>query len=683
MVNYSRRIDSLVFTMCFVFIISVSCIFAQNVAIIESTFEKGTDKWETRGERVSISSSKDQFSSGAKSLKISGRTANWQGGQLNITRFLQRQKAYKFTISVKLAKGEKSDVIKMTLQKGDNGFDQVSSATVSSDDWTTISGKHTFSGGDSYVLVYIEADRPNTSFFIDDFKLEDAGNDIPKQTGIILQNNFEDLTAQNWFVLGENVGMFSSNVFGGNSLKVSGRTASWHGLALDVSPLLYKSRTYQISVSARLVKGQKSDSIKITVKETPPKGEPKYTEITPYKLVNDAEWTTLSGQYAATTTDNNLIVFVEALGATTSFHIDNFVIQIPETTSINKTISFPKAEIEIPSLYKTLSDYFPVGVAIWKGDLEGEYAILVKKHFNSITSENDMKWESVERTEGNFTFEAADTQVNFAKANGMKVRGHTLVWHEQTPAWVFMDLNGNPMKPTSENKALLLNRLENHIRAVVKHFGDDVYAWDVVNEVIDPAEFDGFRKSEWFKIAGTDFIKTAFKIARKVAPKAKLFINDYSTTDPKKRKFLYSLIVDLQKQGVPIDGIGHQMHENIEFSSKASIIETINMFSELKIENQITELDISIYTDYASKTGFSDFRMIEDNILLKQGYRYRDFFDAFRSLKGKITNVTFWGHSDDHTWLSKPNKVDSPLLFDRNLKSKYAFWGIVDSEKIP
>lgn len=340
------------------------------------------------------------------------------------------------------------------------------------------------------------------------------------------------------------------------------------------------------------------------------------------------------------------------------------------------------AERDIPSLYQHLAEYFPIGTAIWSGDMEGEHAFLVKKHFNSITSENDMKFESVEPTEGNFTFEKADAQVAFAKKNGMKIRGHTLVWHEQTPAWVFKDANGKPMTPTAANKALLLKRLENHIRTVVKHFGDDVYAWDVVNEVIDPKESDGFRKSEWYKITGTDFIKMAFRVTREVAPNAKLFINEYSTTDKKKRRFLYDLIADLQKQNVPIDGVGHQMHENLETPTKEDIAETINLFSNLNIENQITELDISVYNDYDAKTGFRDYGEIDRKMLVKQGYRYRDFFDVFKSLKGKITSVTFWSHSDDHTWLTKPKKIDAPLLFDRNLKSKPAFWGIVDASKL-
>jgi endo-1,4-beta-xylanase len=677
---------------CFFFLVLITpamSIFGQT-AVVENGFEKGVEKWEARGDRVSISSSKDQFESGEKSLKVSGRSAFWQGAQLNIIKLLSPGKIYKFTASVKLGKNEKPDNLKMTIQHGSGGgegsYDNLSALQANSDEWKTLSGNFKPNGSDGYILVYFEADRANTSFFLDNFKIELAGDGTPKQSGVILQNDFEDLSAQNWGVRGDNVDMFSSNAGGSQSLKVTSRTQNWHGLQLDVSPLMFKGRTYQISVSARLLKGQKSDSLKVSMQETPPKGEAKYTEITTPKTVTDAEWTTLTGQYTATTTDNNLLLYVEAAGPTTSFFIDNFVIQIPGTTASTDTPK-PKvvatAETNIPSLYKSLADYFPVGVAIWKGDLEGEHAVLVKKHFNSITSENDMKFESIQPSEGNFTFDAADAQVSFAKANGMKIRGHTLCWHDQTPPWVFKDAKGNLMTPTPENKALLLKRLENHIRTVVKHFGNDVFAWDVVNEVVDETQPDGFRRDEWFKITGTDYIKTAFRVARESNPNAKLYINDFSTTDPKKRKFLYDLIVDLQKQGVPIDGIGHQMHINIDYPSKELIVETINLFNGLKIDNQITELDISIYKDYDAKTGFPDYQSIDKAMIIKQGYKYREVFDAFKSLKGKISSVTFWSHSDDHTWMTKPNKVDAPLPFDTSLKSKPAFWGIVDPTKLP
>ena len=245
------------------------------------------------------------------------------------------------------------------------------------------------------------------------------------------------------------------------------------------------------------------------------------------------QWVRLRATYDFVFNYTSLTLYVESATGTASFYIDDFDLTF---------VPPPVAERDIASVHETLAPYFPIGAAVWQGDLAGEHAFLLKKHFNSITSENDMKWSSLQPTEGNFTFAAADAQVALAKANSMQVRGHTLVWHNQVPAWVFNDASGNPMTPTPENKALLLQRLENHIRAVVGHFKDDVYAWDVVNEVIDPAQADGFRRSPWFNITGTDYIDRAFQVAHEVAPDAKLYVNDFSTTDPTKRAFLLNLI---------------------------------------------------------------------------------------------------------------------------------------------
>src|SRR5260370_16218246 len=291
-----------------------------------------------------------------------------------------------------------------------------------------------------------------------------------------------------------------------------------------------------------------------------------------------------------------------------------------------------------------------------------------------------MKWKSIEPAEGAFDFAAADALVAFAKANHMRIRGHTLLWHEQNPAWLFKDSSGRDMTTTAENKALLLKRLENHIRAVVSHYKDDVYPWDVVNEVIDPKEPDGFRRTLWFQITGTDYIDTAFRTAHKIAPNAKLYINDYDTTDPAKRRFLYNLVRDLKSRGVPINGVGHHMHSNIGYPSADAIVETVNMFSGFGLDNQITELDISVYRD--STTRYED---VPEEILVQQGYRYRDLFQAFRKLKGKISAVTFCGMPSVHTCLNKfpIQHHDHPLLFHAQLQATPAYWGVVEPSRLP
>jgi beta-glucosidase len=331
-------------------------------------------------------------------------------------------------------------------------------------------------------------------------------------------------------------------------------------------------------------------------------------------------------------------------------------------------------QTDIPSLSETFADYFPVGAAIWREDITGPHAELLKKHFSSVTAENAMKWAVIEPTEANFNFAPADALVEFAKTNHMLVRGHTLCWHKQYPAWLFQDANGAAMTPTPENKALLLQRLENHIRGVVSHYRDDVYAWDVVNEVIDPDQPDGFRRSPWFLITGTDYIDTAFRVAHEVAPKAKLYINDFETTSLAKRAFLYNLVRTLRRRGIPLDGVGHQMHSDIKTPSASALVKTIDLFAGLGIDNQITELDMSVYGDRTSR-----YMDISDQLLLQQSYRYRDFFNVIRQLKGKISSVTFWGLADDHTWLKNYfiRRLDLPLLFDEKLQAKPAYWQVV------
>jgi endo-1,4-beta-xylanase len=332
-----------------------------------------------------------------------------------------------------------------------------------------------------------------------------------------------------------------------------------------------------------------------------------------------------------------------------------------------------------PSLSQALAAYFPVGAATSPNELSGPHAEILKRHFNSIVAENDMKWVRIHPAESTFDFSRADALVAFARANHMLVRGHTLLWHKQVPAWLFKDANGSEMQPTPENKALLLARLEKHIRAVVSRYRDDVYAWDVVNEVIDPSAPDGMRRSPWLLIAGTDYIDTAFRVARETAPKARLFINDYDTTDPVKRQYLYNLVRDLKRRGVPVDGVGHQMHINIGCPSTADFVETINMFAALGVENQVTELDMSVY--HNSQDSYAT---VHPEAMAKQAQRYRELFDALRQLKGKITGVMFWGVADDHTWLSHfpATRLDWPLLFDAQMKPKAAFWGIVDPQRL-
>lgn len=348
----------------------------------------------------------------------------------------------------------------------------------------------------------------------------------------------------------------------------------------------------------------------------------------------------------------------------------------------------PGVQTDIPSLAEAYADDFPIGAAITPEQTEGPMAELFRKHVNMLVAENAMKPMYLQPTEGQFRFEEADKIVEFAKANGMALRFHTLVWHQQTPAWFFHDKEGKRMADETdpvkreENKQLLLERLENHIRVIVDRYKDDIKSWDVVNEAVEPADPDGLRNSEWYQIAGIDYIETAFRAAREAGgPDIKLYINDYNTNEPAKRDRLYELVKELLDRGVPIDGVGHQTHVSVEWPSAASLIESMRKFAELGLDNIVTEMDMSIYA-WDDRRDYGD--DIPESVIQKQADRYREFFKAFRDNRDILSAVVFWGIADSHTWLHDfpvEGRTDAPLLFDERLQAKPAFWSVIEAAK--
>jgi endo-1,4-beta-xylanase len=349
-------------------------------------------------------------------------------------------------------------------------------------------------------------------------------------------------------------------------------------------------------------------------------------------------------------------------------------------------------DVEV-ELYERYADSFDIGAAVEPYMFEGKDADVLKRHFNSIVAENVMKPINIQPEEGKFTFEEADKIVKFAKENDMELRFHTLIWHSQVPEWFFLDKEGNKMvdetdlKQREKNKKLLLKRLETHVKTVVKRYKNDVSSWDVVNEVIDEyAPNDkGLRESPWYQITGTDYIKVAFETANRFAAKdAKLYINDYNTEVEPKRTHLYNLVKELVEAGVPIDGVGHQAHIQIGWPSLQEIEDSINLFAGLGLDNQITELDVSLY-GWPPRPAYPTYDEIPESEFERQAVRYDQIFELYERLGDKISSVTFWGVADNHTWLNDRAEqyndgvgVDAPFVFDKEYNVKPAYWAIID-----
>jgi endo-1,4-beta-xylanase len=358
---------------------------------------------------------------------------------------------------------------------------------------------------------------------------------------------------------------------------------------------------------------------------------------------------------------------------------------------INKQLSFflvlllcnsmlSKAQqVQSKGLKDYYKNYFPIGVAVSAGDLKnpGESA-LVLSQFNSLTPENAMKMAPIHPEENRYNWKDADSIVAFAQEHGLKIRGHNLCWHEQTPRWLFKDSAGNLV-----TKEVLLKRLKDHITTVVNRYKGKIYAWDVVNEAIDDDSTKFLRNSLWFKICGEDFIAKAFEYAHEADPGAVLFYNDYNTERPEKRERVYQLLKKLVNAGVPINAVGIQAHWSIYEPEQKELIATIKKFSSLGLKIQITELDVSVYpwekNRRAMRPGESDAYTAE--LEKQQADKYAEVFKIFREYRNVITGVTFWNISDGNTWLDRypvAGRKNYPLLFDQNLKPKKAYWKVVD-----
>ncbi|MFN7118788.1 MAG: endo-1,4-beta-xylanase [Saprospiraceae bacterium] len=321
--------------------------------------------------------------------------------------------------------------------------------------------------------------------------------------------------------------------------------------------------------------------------------------------------------------------------------------------------------------------YFPIGVAVHPRMMDaGPESALILQHFNSMTAENAMKMGPIHPEENRYNWAPADKIVDFAVKNGLKIRGHALCWHNQTPSWFFTDSTGQEV-----SKEILLARLKKHITDVAGRYKGKIYAWDVVNEAV-PDNGELYRKSKFYDIIGPEYIEKAFEYAHAADPNALLFYNDYNTENVIKRESIYKLVKQLKEKGVPIHGVGLQGHWSIYEPTAQELEESITKFAALGLQVHITEVDVSVYPKEhehreRKPTDKSEFTAEMNE---KQAAHYKMLFKIFRKHKRKVTSVTFWNLSDKASWLDNfpvQGRKDYPLLFDQNYQPKKAYWEVV------
>ena len=358
------------------------------------------------------------------------------------------------------------------------------------------------------------------------------------------------------------------------------------------------------------------------------------------------------------------------------------------------TFSLLSCKKKDPGLKDVFSDDFLIGTCMNTPQINGtdpKAKPFIAANFNSVTAENAMKWEKIHPMPDKYDFAVADSIVKFALANKMFVVGHVLVWHSQTPDWVFQDSLGNPL-----TRDALISRMKEHISTVVGHFKGRVKGWDVVNEAVD--EDGSLRKSKWLEIIGEDYIQLAFEFANAADPGAELYYNDYNNELPAKREGILPIIKDLKQKGVKIDGMGIQGHWHLDSPDLNVIDESISKYASLGLKVMITEMEVNVLPTPPEVYGADvsqQARYLEtlnpypaglpDSVSNQLAQRYADLFGVLVKHKDAVTRVTFWGVHDGYSWKNDwpiKGRTNYPLLFDRNYKPKPAFYSVIKTAKI-
>ncbi|SFR91311.1 endo-1,4-beta-xylanase, partial [Anaeromicropila populeti] len=467
---------------------------------------------------------------------------------------------------------------------------------------------------------------------------------------------------------------------GSQCAAITNRTSTWHGIANDITSLLEDGLTYTCGIWV-MYNGSNAGSqqtLTMSVAET------VGTTISYKNLksvnVTKGQWTLIQASYTYSSTTDAVSLYIE--GGTIDFFADDITIQLDAPQEI---------ETDIPSLKDLYADYFKMGTAVTASSLNYTEKEIIKKHFNSITCGNEMKADSTldynatiaymeetgDQTSPKVNFNQAASILKFAGENNIPMRGHCLVWHSQTPRWLFTENYSKDANAAFVSKDVMLQRMENYIKATFETLAAQYpnvqfYSYDVVNEAIDPSRSDGYRAggtqaytstSLWMQVIGVDYIEKAFEYARKYAPEGTLLAyNDYNECETAKSQFIYNMCKKIVEQG-NLDVIGMQQHNNM-WTPSVSMYETaIRKFASLGVKIEITEMDIT--TTDTSEYGFT-----------QQGAKYKQFFDKLRELKEEgidINAAVVWGISDALSWRS----TQYPLLFDANYMAKPAFWGVV------
>ncbi len=463
------------------------------------------------------------------------------------------------------------------------------------------------------------------------------------------------------------------------TLKTIGRQSSWNSPGRDFD--LIEGGKYELSVE---VKQDDLDSASFMISIAHSNGGMETYENLAFGNAKKGEWTALHGTYTAGDFERS-VLYVETTGADTlDFEIRNFTVTAPEGEPEPKPTE-PPMVIEdadnVPALKDIYAGRFDFGSAAPQMVFSNPtWMNLIKEQFNILTPENEMKPDSVldvnaskklvtesgDETSVAVHFNAAKALLRFAQSNGIKVHGHVLIWHSQTPEAFFHE--GYDTKKPYVTRDVMLGRMENYIKGVFEFLDENypgvVVSWDVLNEAIDDST-NWLRNSNWKKIIGEDYPNYAYKFARMYAPEGtKLYYNDYNTAIAGKLRGIVRLLNSLIPEG-NIDGYGFQMHHNVSFPSIQQIRTAVETIAALGIRLRVSELDVTVGNN--TEASFK-----------KQAKYYADVMKILIDHADQFEAVQVWGLTDNMSWRAS----QFPLLFDGRGNPKPAFWAVADPDSV-
>lgn len=629
---------------------------------------------------------------GGKALSIT-RKADYDGIQ-SAEGILEPGVTYTLSMRAKLPEGTPGSVNARLVVKPSYTWIPDGGVDVTAGDWTTITGTYTLPEDVDPLesQIYIGLGPANTeqmTVIVDDVLITRPA------TGVSLSWDFEDGIGE-WVPRdggggAPTVEVTTAEAHGGaQAALVSDRVEQGSGMGIDLSDVLEAGQTYRITAWVKTAEGQTPAEITLSMETRVGEGASNYANLQRLEQ-STATWQQIDVNYTVPSTKPDLMfLYFESyyeIANTSDLLIDDVAI----------TTFIPEWDSSLTPLKDAVD--FPIGVAIDSRETSGAAAEMVVHHFDQITPENHMKVEAWYAGTGDDTFrinpEAKDL-MDFASANGLRLYGHTLVWHSQTPDWFFQDESGRELTSSEADKQFLRERLHTHINKVAEAlstgggyglFGsptNPVVAFDVVNEVVadvaSPAT-QGLRNSRWYQVLGEEYIHLAFQYAYEAfnetyAVEGKdpvtLFINDYNTEDSGKAGRMHALVERLVEADVPVQGVGHQFHVNLN-RNIADLEAAIDLFADMEnaagepMWQAVTELDVAIGIPETTRNR------------IEQGYYYKAVFDMLRAHQDEIFSATVWGLTDVRSWRDGEG---APLLFDDNLRAKPAYYGIADPSKL-